>query len=103
MPATPRARWILSAAITVAVLNLWAFVAGAFFLGGEALNGRVDDGRYYLSNLSDGGPTVEVSHAVWVYSYVHGVSVIGSHAALVLAIPVLWLTGDLRPGRTASP
>jgi hypothetical protein len=103
MPATPRARWILSAAVTVAVLNLWAFVAVAFVLGGEALNGRVDDGRYYLSNVSDGKLTVEVSQAVWAYSYVHGVSVIGSHAAMFLAIPVLWLTGDLRPRRAASP
>jgi hypothetical protein len=34
-------------------------------------------------------PAVEVSQAVWASSYVHGVSVIGSHAAMFLALPVL--------------
>jgi hypothetical protein len=103
MQATPRAQRILATGITVAVLNFFAFVAVASFLGGEALHGRADDGRYYLSNLSNGEPTVQVSQAVWVYSYAHGVSVICTHAAMFLAIPVLWLTGDLRPKRTASP
>ena len=34
--------------IAVGLLNFLIFVAGATYLGGDAVNGKVEGGRYYL-------------------------------------------------------
>jgi hypothetical protein len=60
-------------------LNFGAFLAVDFILGGDALNGKVEGGRYYLGNH---GTFTEVSHAVFIYSACHACSGIPS---LVLA------------------
>ena len=57
--------WILAA---LAPLNFLLYAIIAESIGGDAINGRVDAGRYYLGR--HGGYT-EVSHAVFNYSRLH--------------------------------
>jgi hypothetical protein len=60
------------------------FVLGYFFLGGDALNGCVKDGHYYLWG-SRHGELIEVSETKWKYSYFHGLSIFFTHpTALIL-------------------
>lgn len=48
----------------------------SLFLGGSALNGKTEDGRYYLGNHGD---LTEVSEATWNYCFYHEVSAIITH------------------------
>lgn len=64
-----RVAWIL---LTVCALNFVLFVAGSFVLGGDAVNGKIEDGQYYVGGK---GRYFAVSPGVWIYSYIHVVSV----------------------------
>ena len=58
-------------------------------LGGEALQGKVEDGRYYLTNQ---GKHTEVSHFVFTYSYIHAISVNVSWPFVLVAFGYLSIT-----------
>lgn len=60
----------------VAVVNFLLFAVASFRLGGDALNGGIEGGRYYLDNH---GRRTEVGRAVYTYSFVHAASVVGTH------------------------
>lgn len=53
--------------------NLLAFGIIAHYLGGDAINGRMEGGRYYLATH---GHSTEVTQAVYAYSKMHAISVI---------------------------
>ncbi|MGI4717993.1 MAG: hypothetical protein ACRYF6_06445 [Janthinobacterium lividum] len=57
---------------TLAVVNFVSFFVGCLYLGGDALNGKIEDGHFYLS---DHGKLTEVSKGIYRYSQVHGASV----------------------------
>ena len=57
------------------VLNFFAFCAAALLLGGDAINGHIQNERYFLS-LHD--KVTEVSKYVWLYRYVHALTAIAS-------------------------
>jgi hypothetical protein len=59
-------------AAVVAGLNFSAFWCAAVALGGDAINGKTEGGRYFLANH---GKLTEVSGSVWRYSRAHAVSV----------------------------
>ena len=64
--------------IVVGILNFLIFVAGAIYLGGDAVNGKVEEGRYYLFGVrAESGRKVytEVSRPVFTYSRWHVYSV----------------------------
>jgi hypothetical protein len=63
----------------LAILNFTALVLGMIFLGGDALNGHVVDGRHYLSGH---GKLTEVSPDVFQYSRLH---IIASFVLLAIA------------------
>jgi hypothetical protein len=65
----------------IGFLNFLAFAIIAGCLGGDALNGKSVDGRYYLSNH---GKTVEVSAAVFNYSRIHASSIMVTHPLAIL-------------------
>jgi hypothetical protein len=67
----------------LAAINFIAFVAITFYLGGDALNGHVQNGHYFLG-LHSNGPFTEVSRTVFVYSVWHGLSVIASIGFIVI-------------------
>jgi hypothetical protein len=66
----------LSAVVTVVgLLDFISFLIGASFLGGDAVNGKIDGGRYYLYGPYHGMKGYhEVSHAVFDYSRWHAYS-----------------------------
>jgi hypothetical protein len=52
----------------VAIVNFMAFWLVAVSCGGDAWNGYVKDGRYFLGSH---GAYTEVSRSFWTYSYYH--------------------------------
>jgi hypothetical protein len=66
----------LAAVVTVVgLLDFISFLIGAFYLGGDAVNGKVDGGRYYLYGPYHGMKAYhEVSQAVFDYSRWHAYS-----------------------------
>jgi hypothetical protein len=50
------------------VTNFVVFAVVGLLLGGDAWNGKVVDGHYFLAQH---GRLTEVSQAVWTYSYIH--------------------------------
>ena len=77
MPDQPKKSSFLKACnlvIFVGILNFLIFVAGAIYLGGDAVNGKVEGGRYYLFGVrAESGRKVytEVSEPVFTYSKWH--------------------------------
>jgi hypothetical protein len=63
-------------------INLVLFFILTAYLGGDAINGKIIDGRYFLSSH---GRLTEVSHRVFIYSEVHTVIFI---VLGVLAMPL---------------
>ena len=64
--------WLLG----FAAVNFLSFVVASLALGGDALNGKVEDGRHYLGNH---GRYTEVSPSVWRYSRIHARSIMITH------------------------
>lgn len=74
----------------LAIANFLFFLAISIYLGGDAFNGKVEKGHYYL--LSHGRLT-EVSPRVWKYSWWHEVSVFITHPLGIAAITFHYLLG----------
>jgi hypothetical protein len=55
-------------AASIALFNFLAYVTATSVLGGDAVNGHIADGHYYLAMH---GRTTEVSRAVFEYSLWH--------------------------------
>jgi hypothetical protein len=61
----------------------------SFALGGDALNGKVEDGRYFLwKNFRQGteAPYQEVSRLQYTANYVHGVTIMIFSLPCMIAI-----------------
>ena len=71
--------------VLLGVLNFVAFWAIAVALGGDAINGKVEGGRYLLMN---NGRYTEVSREVWNYSRIHTISVF-------VTFPLIFVGGAL--------
>lgn len=90
---SPRAKWVLYPTVALALINFLAFIIGLLYLGGDALNGYVRAGHYFLCAH---GQCVETSRAIWRYSYWHTLAALGG-ILLVFAETALFLnTGDIR-------
>jgi len=82
MPEQPKSSFFLKACylmIAIGVLNFLVFVAGATYLGGDAVNGKVENGRYYLFGVrtdSERKGYTEVSERVFTYSRWHVYSIL---------------------------
>ena len=68
-----RKELLLTAGSIAASVNFFAFVVVAILIGGDALSGKVEAGRYYLGQH---GTYTEVSRGTFLYS--------GFHATLAL-------------------
>jgi hypothetical protein len=73
-----RARQFVDGFGGVAVLNFLLFCVIGVCIGGDALNGKTENGRYFLSM---NGRITEVSRGLWLYSRYHAISTL-----------VLWVT-----------
>ena len=83
--------------IAIGILNFLAFAITATSLGGDAINGRSENGHYYLSSH---GKSTEVSEAVYNYSRMHDYSVWITHPlAMVAGLILSSLNGQNRTGK----
>jgi hypothetical protein len=71
--ATSRFLSQLSVVVTVAaLLDFVSYLIVASYFGGDAVNGKIEGGRYYLWGFYHGAKTYhEVSHAVFTFSRLH--------------------------------
>jgi hypothetical protein len=70
------------------LLNFIAFVAIAMYLGGDAINGKIENDHYYLANH---GVYTEVSHTVFIYSKIHAITFIVTHFLMFIYVGALYL------------
>ena len=80
--------WIIGAGM----LNFFAYTVVYAYVGGDAKNGRVANGAYYVcGHFLRGmeGKETAVSRGVWMYSYLHSISIWPTHAAILLSMLVL--------------
>jgi hypothetical protein len=92
-------RWAIGIGVTlflVAWVNFTAFWCVSFWLDGNAIIGKVENGRYYLGSH---GRYTEVSQEVWTYSRAHTISTWITD--LLGAVGFVWMIWVLR--KTGSP
>jgi hypothetical protein len=77
--------------VLLAVLNFVAFWYASLALGGDALNGKSEGGRYYLA---DHGRLTEVSEGRFRYSQWHSRSLFLTHPLGIIASMALYASGD---------
>ncbi len=81
--------WIIAVGLT----NFIAYAVSYGFLGGDAHNGEIREGKYYLRGhfIRHGATGAErtVSREVWVYSYIHSISIWPSIAAVLICNMIL--------------
>lgn len=68
--------------IAVGILNFVAYGVAATCLGGDAINGRAENGHYFLSSH---GKQTEVSEVVFNYSRIHTYAVWITHPLAILS------------------
>jgi hypothetical protein len=92
-------RKLCLALLVLCGVNFLAFVVLAEKLGGDAINGKVEDGRYYLSNH---GRTTEVTRRIFIYSHWHARSIFVTHPLGMILLVVCF--GDkMQRKKTAKP
>jgi hypothetical protein len=88
-----RAKWVIFPTAALALINFLAFVVGSLYLGGDAVNGYVRSGHYFVCAH---GSCIEVSNAAWHYSRLHAYLALGG-ILLVFAETALFLnTGGIK-------
>jgi hypothetical protein len=78
--------------VALAMVNFFAFVIGSGYLGGDALNGYVRAGHYFVCAH---GSCTEVAEAIWRYSYWHAIASIGAILLVIIESAILVNTGDI--------
>ena len=88
-----RSKWIIYPTVVLAAINFFTFLAASSYLGGDALNGYMTAGHYFVCAH---GHCTEVSGSVWHYSWWHAVTAVGG-ILLVMAETAFFLnTGDIQ-------
>lgn len=87
-----RAKIILGITAPAAVINFLAFSFVSEWIGGDALNGYVKNGHYYLCSH---GWYTEVAASVWNYSYWHAISAICGIILVFIEVAIFINTGDI--------
>jgi hypothetical protein len=84
---------ILYATGTVALANFAVFVLVSTWISGDALNGYVSDGRFFVCAQ---GRCAQVSSSVWHYSYWHALVTISLMLLVVAETLYFYLTGQMK-------
>ena len=87
-----RARWVLYPTLVLALLNFFTFVAVSQIFGGDALNGYIQMGKYFVRAH---GSCVHVSPEIWQYSYWHAVTAMGGIQFSIAELALFVNTGDI--------
>ncbi|MES2264816.1 MAG: hypothetical protein V4724_40485 [Pseudomonadota bacterium] len=56
----------------ITIINFFSFVTGIFYFGGDALNGKKENGKFFLANH---GKFIEVTERIFNYSACHALLV----------------------------
>jgi len=72
-------KWIFA----LGLLNFFLFFVAAVYLGGDAVNGKIEGGHFYLMSH---GRLTEVSEHVFAYSKWHAYSVWVTHPLALIAV-----------------
>jgi hypothetical protein len=79
--------------IVLGLANFVSYTVTYWYYQGDAKNGAVVDGKYYLRGhfIRDraGRMTDDVSRATWIYSFVHSVSIWPTVGAVLVAMFIL--------------
>jgi len=88
-----RRNWILLGIIILGLANFVSYTVMYWYLQGDAKNGAVIDGEYYLRGHfireRAGRMSDDVSRATWIYSYVHSISIWPTVGAVLIAMFIL--------------
>lgn len=76
----------------VALINFFVFVFVSQYLGGDALNGYIKAGHYFV--CAHGG-CAEVSASVWKYSYWHALVSMWGILLIFIEAALFVTTGDI--------
>jgi hypothetical protein len=90
---TKRAAWFVYPVMVIAMVNFVAFVTIAIWIGGDAINGRISNGHYYVM---EHGRYTEVTKAVWDYSRCHAISVWITHGLFFLTYFIFLWAGEIK-------
>jgi hypothetical protein len=78
--------------LALAVVNFFTFIAGSLYLGGDALNGYVEAGKYFVCAH---GSCSEVSSKIWHYSYWHATTAMYGILLVFAEVALFVNTGDI--------
>jgi hypothetical protein len=62
-------------------INFVVFFGVAIYIGGDALNGHVEGGRFFLSSH---GKLTETSESIFLYSQLHALSIFITHPLAII-------------------
>lgn len=82
-----RLRYLPHLIVYLGILNFVLFFLFTFFLGGNALYGKVEAGRYYFGYQ---GAYVEVIYPIYLISWVQGILLLVSFPLIMLAAVFSW-------------
>jgi hypothetical protein len=87
------------------ILCLWIIILGVAnfvsysivygYIGGDAKNGEIRDGRYFVRGhfihyrAFPEGDETEVSRRMWIYSYLHSITILPTAAAIVISTLIM--------------
>lgn len=84
---------ILIWVIVLGLVNFAVYTAFYWYLQGDARNGFIEQGEYFLRGhfirMREGRVSAPVSRATWIYSFVHSISIWPTIGAVLLSM--LWL------------
>ncbi len=84
---------ILISIITLGLVNLVAYTFFYWYFQGDASNGFIRGGEYFLKGhflrVRDGQASEAVSRGVWIYSYLHSITIWPTAGAVVIAMLIL--------------
>ena len=87
-----RSKWVMYPTTALAILNFLGFIVSSQYLGGDALNGHVQNGHYFLCAH---GSCAEVSQTLWTYSYWHALSAKIGILLVIVEAAIFITIGDI--------
>ncbi|MFA5863823.1 MAG: hypothetical protein WC975_03960 [Phycisphaerae bacterium] len=81
--------------IFLGLANFVSYTVVYGYIGGDAKNGEVRDGRYFVRghfihiHFNDRERETEVSRGTWIYSYLHSISILPTMAAIIVSMLIL--------------
>jgi hypothetical protein len=87
-----RSKWIMYSTVALVFPNLVAFTIASYYLGGDALNGYVTAGHYFLCAH---GSCTEVGESIWKYSYWHALTALYGIMLVFVEAAIFANTGDI--------